>query len=155
MLPRLPRVRAPRHSALFVCLSAASLNVQAQTLEPIPANQAAKDATELDTVRVKGERLGLNLNLDASAGALGTKRLLDTPFSVTVVEQEDIEKRGATTLGDIFINDPSVYAAEPSATTAWWGTQIRGIGVSNHYVDGVPMLMEWGGEYPLEAVESV
>lgn len=155
MLPSLSRVRFPRHSALFVCLTAACLNVQAQTAEPVPTTKAAKDATELDTVRVKGERLGLNLNLDASAGALGTKRLLDTPFSVTVVELEDIEKRGATTLGDVFINDPSVYAAEPSATTAWWGTQIRGIGVSNHYVDGVPMLMKWGGEYPLEAVESV
>ena len=88
-------------------------------------------------------------------GVLGNKRLLDTPFSVTVVDEEDINKRGATTLGQVFINDPSVFAAEPSATTNWWGTQIRGIGVLNHYVDGVPMLMEWGGEFPLEAVESV
>ncbi len=119
------------------------------------AEEASDAAVTLDTIQVKGERLGLNLSLDASSGALGTKRLLDTPFSVTVVEQEDIEKRGATTLGQVFINDPSVYAAEPSATTNWWGTQIRGIGVTNHYVDGVPMLMEWGGEYPLEAVESV
>ncbi|KRA43070.1 hypothetical protein ASD72_12375 [Pseudoxanthomonas sp. Root630] len=124
--------------------------------EAIDTAQDTPDpAVTLDAVHVKGERLGLNLNLDARSGALGTKRLLDTPFSVTVVEQEDIEKRGATTLGQVFINDPSVYAAEPSATTAWWGTQIRGIGVTNHYVDGVPMLMEWGGEYPLEAVESV
>ncbi|GGD56025.1 ligand-gated channel protein [Pseudoxanthomonas indica] len=150
------RARLPRHSLLYVGLLGACLTAQAQDAST-PADESAprSDATELDAVQVKGERLGLNLNLDASSGALGTKRLLDTPFSVTVVEQEDIEKRGATTLGQVFINDPSVYAAEPSATTAWWGTQIRGIGVTNHYVDGVPMLMEWGGEYPLEAVESV
>ena len=106
---------------------------------------------------VKGQRLNLNLNLDqnSTTGALGAKRLLDTPFSVTVVNQDEIAKRQATTLGQIFINDPSVYAAEPSASTNWWGTQIRGIGVKNHYVDGVPMLMEWGGQFPLEAVESV
>ncbi|WDS34980.1 TonB-dependent siderophore receptor [Pseudoxanthomonas sp.] len=106
---------------------------------------------------VKAERLNLNLNLDqnSTTGALGAKRLLDTPFSVTVVNQDEIAKRQATTLGQIFINDPSVYAAEPSASTNWWGTQIRGIGVQNHYVDGVPMLMEWGGQFPLEAVESV
>ena len=153
MLPPLPRARLARHSVLYIALSAACLNVQAQQADSIPP--PASEAVELDAIQVKGERLGLNLNLDASTGALGTKRLLDTPFSVTVVEQEDIEKRAATTLGDVFLNDPSVYAAEPSASTAWWGTQIRGIGVTNHYVDGVPMLMEWGGEYPLEAVESV
>lgn len=118
---------------------------------------ARPGAQQLDAVLVKGQRLNLNLNLDqdAAAGALGAKRLLDTPFSVTVVDQQDIAKRQATTLGQIFINDPSVFAAEPAASTNWWGTQIRGIGVQNHYVDGVPMLMEWGGQFPLEAVESV
>lgn len=150
------RARLPRHTLLYAGLLAACLNVQAQeAATPADPSSAGADATDLDAVQVKGERLGLNLNLDASSGALGTKRLLDTPFSVTVVEQEDIDKRGATTLGQVFINDPSVYAAEPSATTAWWGTQIRGIGVNNFYVDGVPMLMAWGGQYPLEAVESV
>lgn len=149
--------RAPARTPLFLSLALLLTPPLAATAqEAIDAAQDTPDpAVTLDAVHVKGERLGLNLNLDASSGALGTKRLLDTPFSVTVVEQEDIEKRGATTLGQVFINDPSVYAAEPSATTAWWGTQIRGIGVTNHYVDGVPMLMEWGGEYPLEAVESV
>ncbi len=155
MFPHFLRARWPRHSVLYVGSLAACLAAQAQEVDPAPAASASAAATELDAVQVKGERLGLNLNLDASSGALGTKRLLDTPFSVTVVELDDIEKRGATTLGQIFVNDPSVFAAEPSATTSWWGTQIRGIGVTNHYVDGVPMLMEWGGEYPLEAVESV
>lgn len=147
-------VRTPLSLSLTALLLALPLSVAAQDATTTPED-VPSDAVTLDAVQVKGEHLGLNLTLDASSGALGTKRLLDTPFSVTVVEQEDIEKRGATTLGQVFINDPSVFAAEPAATTAWWGTQIRGIGVTNHYVDGVPMLMEWGGEYPLEAVESV
>lgn len=152
---RIPRAhaRTPLSLSLALLLSSPLAAMAQQATDP--AEGSPDPAVTLDAVEVKGERLGLNLNLDASSGALGTKRLLDTPFSVTVVEQEDIERRSATTLGQVFINDPSVYAAEPSATTAWWGTQIRGIGVTNHYVDGVPMLMEWGGEYPLEAVESV
>ncbi|RZK99003.1 MAG: TonB-dependent siderophore receptor, partial [Rubrivivax sp.] len=127
----------------------------AHAREASDTQHTAVQAKQLDTVLVEGERLQLNLEQDAGLGALGGKRLLDTPFSVTVVDREDIARRQATTLGQVFINDPSVYAAEPSASTNWWGTQIRGIGVQNHYVDGVPMLMEWGGQFPLETVESV
>lgn len=113
----------------------------------------------LDTVQVKAERLNLNLNLDQSSttGALGTKRLLDTPFSVTIVTQDDIARRQATTLGQIFINDPSVSDSVPTGSTTWNGMQIRGIGTgaSSYYVDGIPVLMGWGGQFPLEAVETV
>ncbi|MET1162924.1 MAG: TonB-dependent siderophore receptor [Pseudoxanthomonas sp.] len=112
-------------------------------------------ATDLDAVTVIGERREMNLEQEAEAGALGGKRLLDTPFSITVVDAEDIARRQATTLGQVFANDPAVHAAEPAATTPWWNTTIRGIGVTMHYVDGVPLLMQWGGEFPLEAVESV
>lgn len=154
MFPHAIRTALPRHSVLCLGLMLAASGARAQeaTEQDPPAGNGAK---QLDTIHVEGQRVGLNLDQDASVGVLGNKRLLDTPFSVTVVDEEDINKRGATTLGQVFINDPSVFAAEPSATTNWWGTQIRGIGVLNHYVDGVPMLMEWGGEFPLEAVESV
>jgi iron complex outermembrane receptor protein len=159
------RASAPRYSALYLGLLLASFGAKSQEVVDAPAaapetadlraESSATGAKQLDTVQVKGERSNLNLDQDAAVGALGTKSLLNTPFSVTVVDSEDIAKRQATTLGQIFINDPSVFAAEPAASTNWWGTQIRGIGVQNHYVDGVPMLMEWGGQFPLEAVESV
>lgn len=116
---------------------------------------AADVDTQLDTVTITATRLGLGLEEVAGSGALGSRSLLDTPYSVTVVDQDDIARRQVTTIGQIFINDPSVFAAEPSASTNWWGTQIRGLGVQNHYVDGVPVLMEWGGEFPLESVERV
>lgn len=147
------RALSPRHSALYLSLLLAATGAHAQEASNTEGTKV--DAKELDTVLVEGERLQLNLEQDTGLGALGSKRLLDTPFSVTVADREDIAKRQATTLGQVFINDPSVYAAEPSASTNWWGTQIRGIGVQNHYVDGVPMLMEWGGQFPLETVESV
>ena len=92
---------------------------------------------------------------ESSSGALGSKAVIDTPYSVTVIDAEDIAKRQATTIGQIFINDPSVSSFATAGTTNWWGTQIRGIGVRNYYVDKVPLLLYWGGDYPLEAVESV
>ena len=113
------------------------------------------ETTALDAITVTGVRDGMSLDEEAGNGALGDKRLLDTPFSITVVSADDIERRQATSLGQVFINDPAVHAGEPAATTPWWNTTIRGIGVTMHYVDGVPLLMQWGGEFPLEAVESV
>ncbi|MFT3897985.1 MAG: TonB-dependent siderophore receptor [Thermomonas sp.] len=147
--------------ALALAGTAFATRTQAQEAparEQPAQGKAAKDdkASTLDTVVVTGKRdAALGLDDAASNGALGTKRLLDTPFSVTVVGADDIAKRKATTLGQVFINDPSVSAAEPPASTSWWGTQIRGLGVYNHYVDGIPVLMQWGGEFPLEPVESV
>ncbi|MET0547956.1 MAG: TonB-dependent receptor plug domain-containing protein, partial [Xanthomonas sp.] len=156
-LHRQAPVLGVRARALLAALAVAtSANAQDTAVDDGPRDaRPAADATQLDTVMVKGQRLSLDLQQDAAVGALGTSRLLDTPFSVTLVEAPEIARRQATTLGQIFINDPSVFAAEPPATTNWWGTQIRGIGVRNFYVDGVPMLMEWGGEFPLEAVQSV
>jgi outer membrane receptor for ferric coprogen and ferric-rhodotorulic acid len=48
-----------------------------------------------------------------------------------------------------------VYTPTSSSTTDWWGTQIRGLPVRNSYVDGVPMLLHWGGDFPTEVIESV
>lgn len=59
------------------------------------------------------------------------------------------------TVGQIFINDPSIVSPSSAGTVNWWGTQIRGMGVRNYYIDGVPLLLYWGGDYPLEAVQSV
>lgn len=98
---------------------------------------------------------GTLMQSESSSGALGSKAVIDTPYSVTVIDAEDIAKRQATTIGQIFINDPSVSSFATAGTTNWWGTQIRGIGVRNYYVDKVPLLLYWGGDYPLEAVESV
>ncbi len=90
-----------------------------------------------------------------SNGALGAKPLLDTPFSLSVVDAEDILRRQVTNIGQLFADDPSVSSSAPAASTNWWGTQIRGIGVRNYYVDDVPMALHWGGDFALEPIQSV
>ncbi|MCR6684912.1 TonB-dependent siderophore receptor [Pseudoxanthomonas sp.] len=142
-------------AVVFVAMAAAALAAPQEARDEAGRGDARDPVTELDAVAVHGERQGLGLDTVAGQGALGARALIDTPFSVTVVDQEDIARRQAVTLGQIFINDPSVTTADAGGTTNWWGLKIRGLGVRSYYVDGVPMLMEWGGEFPVEAVESV
>lgn len=95
------------------------------------------------------------LDQEIVSGALGSKSLLDTPFSITVVNADELERRQVNSVAQMFFNDPSISSAAPSGTTNWWGAQIRGLPIRNYYVDGVPMILFWGGDYPLESIESV
>ncbi|MCY6413698.1 TonB-dependent receptor [Acinetobacter sp. VNH17] len=119
--------------------------------------QSAVDgnASQLPVIKVAADDQPVGLKKRTQSGVLGNKSILDTPFSVTVIESNDIAKRGAKTLGQIFINDPAVYSQSAAMATDWWGTSVRGLGVSNYYVDGFPMALNWGGDFPSEAAESV
>lgn len=112
-------------------------------------------AAELDTVIVHGTRIGTSLETTATNGALGDKKLLDTPYAVTVVDADEISRRQVNSVAQLFINDPSISSASPAATTAWWGAQMRGMPVRNYYIDRIPLLLFYGGEFPLESVERV
>ena len=138
----------------WVALAGCAL-VLATSASAQDADSATAEVKRMDTVVVTGSRDGLGLDEAASNGALGHRQVLDTPFSVTVIDSEDIARRQATSVAQIFINDPSVSSSSTSGTTNWWGPQMRGLGVRNFYVDGVPLEMSWGGEVPLEMVESV
>ncbi len=126
-------------------------------VEVIPAR-----ATEAETTLPETRATAISQNSPLSylakksvTGALGSKAVLDTPFSVTVVDSYEMVERGAKSIGQIFFNDPSVYTPTNSSSTDWWGTQIRGLGVRNYYVDDIPMLLYWGGDFPTEVVENV
>ena len=95
------------------------------------------------------------LGRPSETGALGSRSVLDTPFSVTVVNSEEIVERGARSISQIFTNDAAVYTGTASYSTDWWGTQIRGLPVRNYFIDGIPMLLYWGGDFPLEIAENV
>lgn len=145
-----------RHLLLATtALALAGSAVPAGAEEGAAANAETESEARRSDIVVKGLREGEGLNEEAASGALGAKKLLDTPFSITVVDAEDIAKRQATTIGQIFINDPSVFSFAIGATTNWWGTQIRGLGVRNYYIDDVQLMLNWGGDYPLESIESV
>ncbi|SER83169.1 TonB-dependent siderophore receptor [Sphingobium sp. YR768] len=119
---------------------------------------AAEDAARPDAneaIIVTGLKPDEGQNRVSQGGALGAKALLDTPYSVTVIDADDIARRQANSIGQIFANDPSVFSSAPSGSTNWWGTQIRGLGVRNYYIDDVPLLLYWGGDFPLEPIESV
>jgi len=131
-----------------LCFAAASPATAAEDVT------AAPDSTAVSEVVVTSAKLqGLGEPVDS--GPLGAKSILDTPFSVTVVDAEEIELRQPQTIAQLFVNDPSVFSFASAGTVNWWGTQIRGLGVRNYYVDDVPLVLYWGGDYPLESVETV
>ena len=156
--------------ALSVPLLLAGLTVSAEEITT-DTNPSAKEnstantvnesaAQSLDTITVTAIQetpdtpFGFLLK-NQSTGALGNKTVLDTPFSMTVVDDKEILARGAKSIGQIFVNDAAVFTPTPSISTDWWGTQIRGLPVRNYYVDDIPIMLNWGGDLPLEAVDSV
>lgn len=151
-----------RHSGLYfsVAMIAIAPWQVARAAETPSASDPTGEVTTEDKedrrdIIIKGSRDQEGQNQTVSNGALGPKPLLDTPFSITVVDKEDIAKRQATTIGQIFINDPAVYSFATAGTTNWWGLQIRGLGVRNYYIDDVPLILYWGGDFPLESIETV
>lgn len=122
---------------------------------PAQASEATLPAVTVSgKVNTGSASLGY-LSKASNAGALGKKSVLDTPFSVTVVDSEELFERGAKSIGQIFANDAGVYTQTAASSTNWWGTQIRGLPVLNHYVDDIPLLLHWGGDFPTEVAEEV
>ena len=78
------------------------------------AQQAAPgDVAELPTVSVNASAITddstpQHLQAPVNGGALGTRTQLETPFSTTVVTQNDIKNAQPRKLGDLFVNDASV-----------------------------------------------
>lgn len=124
------------------------------TIAPVQ-DENTDSLTKLPIIEVIAQNSLSGLSKPTQTGALGNKSILDTPFSITVVDSEDIKKRGADTLGQVFINDPAVYSHSAAMATDWWGTTVRGLGVRNYYIDGLPMSLYWGGDYPSEFADSV
>jgi len=113
--------------------------------------QSTRAATELDAIRVTGERT------HADTGALGDRAIRDTPFAISVVGREDIEQRQVVSLGEAFLTDPSVVT-QVSAYASGWSSPIRNRGIDLSYdsyrVNGL-QVSSWGTEWPLEVMEQV
>lgn len=146
-------------SASLLALPAARMAMAQSSTATESAGPAASGITTLPTVRVtaptEGDQPLGYLAKPSETGALGGRSVLDTPFSVTVVDSTDIIERGATSISQIFANDAGVSSGTPSFTTDWWGTRIRGLPVRNYFIDGVPMLLYWGGDFPVEFADTV
>ncbi|MFT3802497.1 MAG: TonB-dependent receptor [Burkholderiaceae bacterium] len=98
-----------------------------------------------------------NLGAPVAGGALGSRSQLDTPFSTTVVDQQDIARRQASTIGDIFNLDASVVNQGNTYNTRSSYLTARGLQLdyANGYkLNGLPII-NYGVELPYEDFEQV
>lgn len=135
-------------------LTSAALVALCAFAAPALALAQESQTDQLGEVVVTGAR-NLGLNAPTDSGVLGDKPILDTPFSVTVIGAEEIAQRQPASMAQLFVKDPAVFSFATAGTVNWWGTQIRGLGVRNYYVDDIPVPLYWGGDFPLEPIESV
>ena len=99
----------------------------------------------------------LHLNTPVSAGALGSRSQLETPFSTTVVTGEELADRQANKLGDVFAGDASV--SDNSNAYSAWATYItiRGLPIdwqNGFRIDGNPFI-SYGITMPYANLERV
>ncbi|SEL49249.1 iron complex outermembrane recepter protein [Pseudoxanthomonas sp. GM95] len=142
---------AARRSLLHRGLLAAAILTSFHAYADDAETDGKKKATELDGVTVTG------VAIENGTGALGDRSVHDTPYAISVVGKEDIEKRQVNSLGDVFFNDPSVVTQVNSYASGWSSPIInRGLGLSydSYRVNGL-QVSSWGGEWPLEVMEEV
>lgn len=121
--------------------------------------QAADDAAEgaLSRVIVKATVEKKKLGDSVSAGALGRKSELDTPFSTKAVSSDEIEDRLATSISEVLKYDASVTAISPPISTHPATIQMRGLrldDLNGYKINGLANVNR-GTEMPLEMFESV
>jgi iron complex outermembrane receptor protein len=127
----------------------------------LPAMAADGEAT-LPAVTVKAEREGNGIlsdytAVDASTGALGTKPLLETPYSVSVVNAETIADLQATNLADVYKGDAAVIAGSNGIARENTMITVRGLPVdmlNGFKIDGLNV-STWNADLPLEHFERV
>lgn len=162
MTPRSSNWPAPRPLTLH--LAAAGLAL-APVIWPAAAQgqQAAPGGvTELPAVSVSASAIAddgtpQHLQAPVDGGALGTRTQLETPFSTTVVTQNDIKNAQPRKLGDLFVNDASV--TDTSGSYSGWSSylSIRGLPLdwqNSFRIDGHPFL-SYAVTMPYEQFESV
>ncbi|MFN4276867.1 MAG: TonB-dependent receptor [Ferrovibrio sp.] len=134
--PTVGRLRLGRVSphvlgaASAVALSAAGLPAAAQTTAP-PA--------QLPAISVEGQKPAEGYKVDESASPKFTAPLLDTPKSVTIIPQELIQERGATSMSEVLRTTPGISLGAGEGGTAIGDRAfIRGFdALSSTYVDGI------------------
>ncbi|MGS0743351.1 TonB-dependent siderophore receptor [Glaciimonas sp. GG7] len=125
---------------------------------PLYANAAE---TELPAVNVVAEKENSALPsyraYVGSSGALGTKELLDTPFSISVATKEYIANQQATSISDAFKGDASVTALNNNISGESAQIAIRGLALdtlNGFKIDGLNAVM-WQTDLPLEHFEQI
>jgi iron complex outermembrane recepter protein len=122
---------------------AASTAVPSQDLPAVTVS-ADRDSDPTNTARI-------------SAGALGERKQVDTPFSTVVKSSEEIKDLMAGTANDVFKYDPSVVVIGDNATSENSTFSVRGMQID--MLNGVKVdgqnFPSWDTDLPLEPFEQV
>lgn len=116
------RLRATRHTAILAGLAWLAIAAQAQETPAPDGEREPAAATRLPPVTVRASAdasaaglapafPGGQVARGGRAGILGTRKHLETPFSITSYTNELIQDRQARSVGDVLQNDPSVRTA--------------------------------------------
>jgi len=147
------RVSGRARGGLGLALLGLAVSVLAQTPDN-PLSPEAATVPQLESIVVTGES-GTGLARAVSMGALGSQKILDTPFSIHSVDAAHLRERQASFLDEAFREDPSF-----SAPSAGYGTvrqfSIRGFGMgsrANYRRNGLAFMHF--AESPFESVERL
>nr|WP_175802271.1 TonB-dependent receptor [Burkholderia anthina] len=143
-----PPVRPRRMAAVLACFAASLAHA-----DESPGDTALLPALNITAAHDSPQHLTDEL----SAGALGARRQLDTPFSTTIVTSEELEARQPYKLGDVFANDAAV-SDNSGAYSAWANyVTVRGMQLdwqNGYKIDGLPFI-SYGVTMPYEQLERV
>ncbi|MFT4174413.1 MAG: TonB-dependent receptor [Rhodocyclaceae bacterium] len=125
-----------------------------------PADGVGTQAGALPAVSVSATReddTTQHLTAPVSSGALGSRSQLETPFSTTVVNRNDLEEQQPTKLGELFATDASVVD-NSGANSAWASyMSVRGLPLdwqNSYRIDGKPFV-SYVTTLPYEMFEQV
>ncbi|GGC02472.1 ferric siderophore receptor [Oxalicibacterium flavum] len=117
---------------------------------------AARETGALPAVKVSAVQAGA-LDAPVNAGALGSRSMLETPFSGIVVSNAELQDRQVAKLGDVFATDASV-SDNSGAYGAWTSyLTVRGLALdwqNSYRIDGKPFL-SYVITLPYEHLEQV
>lgn len=156
--PPLRRVAAAaRLAAVFGLGSLNALGAGAQEAAPATSGPAAAEPALPSVTVTAAADSPQHLEQRVSSGVLGSRSQLDTPFSTTVVDAEELADRQVNKLGDVFALDASV-SDNSDAYSAWSSyLTVRGLQLdwqNGFKIDGLPYI-GYGITMPYDHFERV
>ena len=148
-----------RTPSLLSAALLASAGLSLSTLStPGWAQAAAADAVTLPAVSVTASAADAATQTDqVSAGALGSRKQVDTPFSTHVVSSEEADDLMASTANDLFQYDPAAAVSSSNRVSENSMFTVRGLPIdtlNGIKVDG-QSFPSWDTDLSLEPFEQV
>jgi iron complex outermembrane receptor protein len=140
-----------RYIAVMILASLMISTAHADNVDP----QQAKELGQV-TVTAAGRTDSYHA-ADATAGALGTRSVLNTPFSIDAVTAELIQNRQAIDINEAFKGDAAATPLASGYSGEASGFAVRGLPVdllNGYKLDGLT-IPNWGADLPLEPFSQI